>query len=167
MINAQLKAWKIFRTSKALHFYDDDNIDRLNLLLGNQNSVEALATVGKQNGSSEAIWFVHIPFADESYIANVFRRTPLRLDSLVFAIVQGIKNLLMQSKGTIKNTESSLGANALLYLHILQIMQFTTYTTFTKLMKKLRPFKQSSMLSGMLIMVLIFWKQTSGKGDRI
>ena len=102
MINAQLKAWKIFRTSKALHFYDDDNIDRLNLLLGNQNSVEALATVGKQNGSSEAIWFVHIPFADESYIANVFRRTPLRLDSLVFAIVQGIKNLLMQSKGTIK-----------------------------------------------------------------
>ena len=64
--------------------------------------MEALASVGKQNGSSEAIWFVHIPFADESYIANVFRRTPLRLDSLVFAIVQGMKVLLMLSKGTTK-----------------------------------------------------------------
>lgn len=95
MINTQLKAWIFFRTSKALHIYDDDNIDRLNLLLGKQNSVEALATVGKQNSSSEAIWFVHIPFADESYVENIFRRTPLRLDSLVFAIVQGMKVLLI------------------------------------------------------------------------
>ena len=72
-----------------MHFYDDEDIDRLNLLLGNQNSLNPLTPVEKQNGSSEAVWFVHIPNADESYLSNVFRRTPLRLDSHVYALVQG------------------------------------------------------------------------------
>ena len=81
---------KIFRRSKTLHLYDDEDIDRLNLLLGNQNGLDALTPVGKQNGSSEAVWFVRIPNADESYLANVFRRTPLRLDSHVYALVQGM-----------------------------------------------------------------------------
>ena len=78
----------VFSTSKVLHFYDDENIDRLNVLLGNQNSLEALTPVGKQNGSSEAVWLVHIPFADKSDIANIFTTTPLRFDSHVYAIVQ-------------------------------------------------------------------------------
>ena len=78
-----------------MHFYDDEDIDRLNLLLGNQNNLDALSTVEKQNGSSEAVWFVHIPNVDESYLANVFRRTPLRLDSHVYALVQGRQCLLI------------------------------------------------------------------------
>ena len=80
-----------FRTSKVLHLYDDGNIERLNVLLGKQNSLEALAPVGKLNGSSEAAWLVHVPFGDKSYLANIFRRTPLRLDSHVFAILKAEK----------------------------------------------------------------------------
>ena len=85
---------KFFRKSKTLHFYDDEDIDRLNLLLGKQNSFDGLTPAGKQNGSSEAVWFVYIPNADESYLENVFRRTPLRLDSHVYALVQGKQCLL-------------------------------------------------------------------------
>ena len=92
-----------FRTSTVLHMYDDGNIDRLNVLLGKQNSLEALEPIGKQNGSSEAVWLVHVPFAlnlttyldafeprrtIESYLADIFTRTPLRLDSNVYAFFQ-------------------------------------------------------------------------------
>ena len=77
-----------------MHFYDDEDIDRLNLLLGKQNSFDGLTPAGKQNGSSEAVWFVYIPNADESYLENVFRRTPLRLDSHVYALVKGKQCLL-------------------------------------------------------------------------
>ena len=80
-----VKGYIIFRTSTVLHLYDDENIDRLNVLLGKQNSHKILAPVGKQNGSSEAVWIVHVPFADEAYLSNIFRRTPLRLDSHVYA----------------------------------------------------------------------------------
>ena len=66
-----------FRTSTVLHMYDDENIDRLNVLLAKQNSLEALAPIGKQNGSSEAVWLVHVPFANESYVADIFTRTCL------------------------------------------------------------------------------------------
>ena len=68
--------------------YDDESIDRLNVLIGKTNSLEALTPIGKQNGSSEAVWLVHVPFADESYLANIFRRTPLRLDSHVYGFFQ-------------------------------------------------------------------------------
>ena len=91
-----------------LHFYDDENIDRLNLLLGNQNSLEALAPVGKQNGSSEAIWFVHIPFADKSYLTNLFKRTPLRLDSHVYAVVQDETSMII-SKMDSKTSKNMCG----------------------------------------------------------
>lgn len=74
-----------FRTSTVLHLYDDENIERLNVLIGKQNSLEALAPVGKQNGCSESVWLVHAPYADESSLASMFVRTPLRLDSHVYA----------------------------------------------------------------------------------
>jgi hypothetical protein len=67
--------YKSCRTSTVLHLYDDENIDRLNILLGNTNSLESLTPIGKQNGSSEAVWLVHVPFADESYLSNIFRRS--------------------------------------------------------------------------------------------
>ena len=74
--------------SKVLHVFDDDNITRLNVLLAKQNSFEALAPIGKQNSSSEAVWLIHLPYADESNLSNIFRSTPLRLDSHVYAIIQ-------------------------------------------------------------------------------
>ena len=77
-----------FRTSTVLHLYDDVNIAHLNVLLGKQNSLEALAPIGKQNGSSEAVWLVHVPFANESYVADIFTKSPLRLDSNVYAFFQ-------------------------------------------------------------------------------
>ena len=76
------------RIGTVLHVYDDMNIDRLNVLLAKQNSLEVLAPIGKQNGSSEALWLVHVPFGNASYIADIFRRTPLRLDSLVYSFFQ-------------------------------------------------------------------------------
>ena len=73
---------------KVLHVFDDENIDRLNVLLANHNSFEALATIGKQNGSSEAVWLIHVTNANESFLSNIFRNTPLRLDSQTYVITQ-------------------------------------------------------------------------------
>ena len=76
------------RMDKVLHIFDDENIDRLNVLLANHNSFEALATIGKQNSSSEAVWLIHVTNANESFLSNIFRYTPLRLDSQTYAITQ-------------------------------------------------------------------------------
>ena len=76
------------RMDKVLHVFDDENIDRLNVLLANHNSFEALATIGKQNSSSEAVWLIHVANANESFLSNIFGYTPLRLDSQTYAITQ-------------------------------------------------------------------------------
>ena len=73
---------------KVLHVFDDKNIDRLNVLLANHNSFEALATIGKKNGSSEAVWLIHVKDANEYLLSNIFRNTPLRLDSQTYVITQ-------------------------------------------------------------------------------
>ena len=85
--------WKIiilmpYRVSKILHMFDGEDIDNLNALIARQNTLEALAPVGKQNGSSVDVWLIYMPFADTTYLKNIFRRTPLRLDSQVFAFFE-------------------------------------------------------------------------------
>ena len=77
-----------FRTSIVLHLYNDHDIGRLNVLLGQQNSWKVLSPVGKQNSYSEAVWLVHVPFANESHLGDIFITTPLRLDSQVYAFFQ-------------------------------------------------------------------------------
>ena len=71
---------------KVLHVFDDDDIDRMNLLLGKQKSFELNAPIGTQNSSNDAVWLIQMPHADESLLSHIFRRSPLRLDSHVFAI---------------------------------------------------------------------------------
>ena len=73
------------RDARVLHLFDDDDIGKLNLILGTRNSFESLELVGKHNTSSEDIWLVHVPFVDVAYLENIFKRSPLRLDSAVFA----------------------------------------------------------------------------------
>ena len=88
LFNIKLVLFYFYRMDKVLHVFDDENIDRLNVLLANHNSFEALATIGKQNGSSEAVWLIHVTNATESFLLNIFRKTPLRLDSQTYAITQ-------------------------------------------------------------------------------
>ena len=60
--------------------------------------------VGKHNTSSEDIWLIHVPFVDVAYLENIFRKTPLRLDSAVFAFSKDnegwFKKLEMKKKAT-------------------------------------------------------------------
>ena len=81
--------WNIFSTGKILHVYDDDDIDRLNVLLTKHNSFEALAPICKRNSSCESVWLIHVPNAREKALKDFFRRTPLRLDSQTYVITQG------------------------------------------------------------------------------
>ena len=82
-----------FSKSVALHFYDDENLDRLNVLLRNQNSWEALEHIEKESGLSDDVWLVHVPFSTQSGLANMFKRSHLRLDSHVYAFFH------MESRG--------------------------------------------------------------------
>ena len=58
--------------------------------------------VGKHNSSSEDIWLIHVPFVDVAYLENIFKKTPLRLDSAVFAFSKDnegwFKKLEMKAK---------------------------------------------------------------------
>ena len=81
-------------TGKILHVYDDDDIDRLNVLLTKQNSFEALAPICKRNSSCESVWLIHVPNVSEPVLKDFFRRTPLRLDSQTYAVTQGSNTVL-------------------------------------------------------------------------
>ena len=73
--------------------FDDEDIGRLNVLRGKQNVIESLAPIENNNSSSEDIWLIHVPFADITYLESIFKRTPLRLDSYVFAFYEDNKGL--------------------------------------------------------------------------
>ena len=92
------------RDARVLHLFDDDDVGKLNLILGTRNSFESLELVGKHNTSSEDIWLIHVPFVDVAYLENIFRKTPLRLDSAVFAFSKDnegwFKKLEMKKKVT-------------------------------------------------------------------
>ena len=64
---------------------DGVDIDKLNVLISRQHNLELLAPIGKSNDSSEDIWLIHVPFAAAANLSNIFRKSPLRLDSHVFA----------------------------------------------------------------------------------
>ena len=70
---------------RDLHVYDDEDNERFNALLKKQNYLKALSNTGKQGMPNDVVWLVHVPFANETYFANFFTNTPLRLDSYVFA----------------------------------------------------------------------------------
>ena len=110
---------------KILHVFDDENIDRLNVLLANHNSFEALATIGKQNSSSEAVWLIHVTNANESFLSNIFRYTPLRLDSQTYVITQKGYRKLIYNFGT--------SLLSILYLRLISIIKndFPVFNTFS------------------------------------
>ena len=82
----------MFRGSRVLHLFDDEDIGRLNLLRGKQNVIESSAPIAK-NSSSEDMWLIHVPFADITYLESIFKTTPLRLDSYMFAFSEDNKGL--------------------------------------------------------------------------
>ena len=75
-------------TGKVLYVYDDEDVDRLNILLTTHSSFEALAPIGKRNSSGESVWLIHVPDANKTALEYLFKRTPLRLDSQTYAITR-------------------------------------------------------------------------------
>ena len=78
----------LFSTGKVLYVYDDEDVDRLNILLTTHSSFEALAPIGKQNSSGESVWLIHVPDTNKTDLEHLFKRAPLRLDSQTYAITR-------------------------------------------------------------------------------
>ena len=85
----------IYSLRKDLHFYHNDDIGQLNVLIGKQNSLETVMHTGKPKDLSEVVWLVQVPFSNKAHLKDIFRRTPLRLDSNVYAVVKESQGLFI------------------------------------------------------------------------
>ena len=82
-----------------MHLFLDHDFKRLNALIGQQNNLEGLKPIRNQISPFDSgqtptdsdIWLVQIPQEagkDRTYFENIFKQTPLRLDSYVFGYLQ-------------------------------------------------------------------------------
>ena len=81
------------RSAKTAHLFLDQDFKHLNSLIRHQINADGLEMI-QNRGSNN--WLVQIPqeaSANRTYIENIFRDTPLRIDSYVFGFLQeGIGN---------------------------------------------------------------------------
>ena len=84
-----------YSSQRDLHFLCNEGMDQFNQLIGTEKS-------------KQSVWLVYVSFENRFYLKQMFKATPLRLDSEVYSIVKEGKGLYIDKSMIFQNQRCRL-----------------------------------------------------------